>query len=166
MFKTVLLISMLVLTQITFAHKFYVSTANMEFNSVTNTIDVSLKLTAHDFEYVLENKFNQRIHLETVADSTEIGKFYINYLAENFVITSEEKPTVFHYLGKEVTLRDELFLYFYFKDVANPKSIQIKNTLLFKEFAQQQNIINYKYGEMAKSVTLVASKPQEEIKFN
>lgn len=149
-----------------FAHKFYVSTANMEFNTVTNTIDVSLKLTAHDFESILETKFNERIHLETVADSTEIGKYVITYLEENFVLTSEGKPSVFHYLGKEVTLRDELFFYFYFKEVSNPKSIQIKNTLLFKEFIQQQNIIHYKHGELAKSVTLVASKPIEEIIFN
>lgn len=148
-----------------FAHSYYVSTTNMEFNAETETIDVSIKTTAHDFEHILETKYNLRIHIETIADSSEIGLYIQSYLNENFTLKSNEVQAQMKYLGKEVTLRDELFFYISFSGVKNPKTIQIKNTLLFTEFPQQQNIVHYKLGDLSKSVTLVAAKPESELKF-
>lgn len=148
-----------------FAHGYYVSTTNMEYNEEKGTIDVSTKLTAHDFEAILEEKYDLRIHIETVADTSEIGLYVQSYLNENFTITSNGIQAKMKYVGKEVTLRDELFFYFSFSEVTNPKTIQIKNTLLFTHFTQQQNIVHYKLGELAKSVTLVASKPDAELKL-
>lgn len=148
-----------------FAHSYYVSTTNMEYNTQTETIDVSIKTTAHDFEHILESKYNLRIHIETIADSSEIGLYIQSYLNENFTIKSNEILATQKYIGKEVTLRDELFFFISFSGVKNPEAIQIKNTLLFTQFAQQQNIVHYKLGDLSKSVTLVASKPEAELKF-
>ncbi|MBI3135120.1 MAG: hypothetical protein HYZ14_10650 [Bacteroidetes bacterium] len=149
-----------------FAHSYFVSTANMEYDAVTKSMEVSLKMTAHDFEHILENKFVQRIHIENVADTSEIGLFIQAYLKEHFVITSGGEQPLFGYVGKEVTLRDELFFYITFSGIKDPETIQIKNTLLFTEFPQQQNIVHYKWGERAKSVTLVAAKPEAELKLD
>ncbi|MBK9592800.1 MAG: hypothetical protein IPO32_15330 [Crocinitomicaceae bacterium] len=148
-----------------FAHSYYVSTSNMEYNAQTETIDVSIKTTAHDFEHILETKYNLRIHIETIADSSEIGLYIQAYLSENFTIKSNDVQATMKYIGKEVTLRDELFFFISFSGLKNPKTIQIKNTLLFTEFTQQQNIVHYKLGDLSKSVTLVASKPEAELKF-
>lgn len=149
-----------------FAHNYYVSIANMEWNELEDRIDVSLKMTAHDFEYLLEMKYNKRIHLETVADSTEIGLYIPEYLKEHFQVTSGGEVAEQKYLGREITLRDELFIYLSFTGIKDPETIQIKNTLLFTLFAQQQNIIHYKYMEKTKSVTLVSATPSGEIKID
>jgi len=138
----------------------------MEYDSANVKINTSLKISAHDFEYLLEMKYNLRIHLETVTDSSEIGLYMISYLKENFIITSGGKQAEMIYLGREITLRDELFFYLSFTNVANPRTIHIKNQLLFSLFAQQQNIVNYKYGDRTKSVTLVSSAPEAEIKID
>jgi len=159
------LFTLLIAASPLFAHSYYVSTTNMEFNTQTETIDVSIKTTAHDFEHILETKYNLRIHIETIADSSEIGLYIQTYLAENFIIKSNDVQATMKYIGKEVTLRDELFFFISFSGVKNPKTIQIKNTLLFTEFAQQQNIVHYKLGDLSKSVTLVAAKPESELKF-
>jgi hypothetical protein len=159
------LFTLLIAASPLFAHSYYVSTTNMEFNTQTETIDVSIKTTAHDFEHILETKYNLRIHIETIADSSEIGLYIQTYLAENFIIKSNDVQATMKYIGKEVTLRDELFFFISFAGVKNPKTIQIKNTLLFTEFAQQQNIVHYKLGDLSKSVTLVAAKPESELKF-
>ena len=37
------------------AHKSFISISNMEYNQKEKQIEVSLKLTAHDFEHILEN---------------------------------------------------------------------------------------------------------------
>jgi hypothetical protein len=159
------LFTLVISTGSLFAHSYYVSTTNMEYNTQTETIDVSIKTTAHDFEHILESKYNLRIHIETIADSSEIGLYIQSYLNENFAIKSGEVLATQKYIGKEVTLRDELFFFISFSGVKNPKTIQIRNTLLFTQFAQQQNIVHYKLGDLSKSVTLVASKPEAELKF-
>ena len=151
---------------LTFGHNYFVSIASMEYDSASMKINTSLKVTAHDFEHMLEMKFNLRIHIETVTDSSEIGQFIKTYLKENFVLTSGGVQAEMNYLGKEVTLRDELFFYFSFTEIRNPRTIQIKNQLLFSHFAQQQNIVNYKYGDRTKSVTLVSATPEAEIKID
>jgi hypothetical protein len=154
------------LSVFSFGHNYYVSIANMEYKEAENQVDVSLKMTAHDFEYLLEMKYNQRLHIENIADSSEIGRYIQVYLAENFVLISGGDTAMLNYVGKEVTLRDELFFYFSFTHIRDPKTIQIKNQLLFTLFTQQQNIVHYKYGEKTKSVTLVPSAHSAEIKID
>ncbi len=163
--KIVSLSALLIAAGSLFAHGYYVSTSNMEYNTQTETIDVSIKTTAHDFEQILETKYNIRIHIETIADSSEIGLYIQTYLNENYTLKSNEVQATMKYIGKEVTLRDELFFFISFSGVKNPKTIQIRNTLLFTEFPQQQNIVHYKLGDLSKSVTLVAAKPESELKF-
>lgn len=148
-----------------FAHKFYVSIAEMEYDQENNRIKVSLKMTAHDFEHVLEDKFEGHIHIEKYHDSTEVIQYAASYLSDNFQLFSKDKKCDFQYVGKEVTLRDELYFYFTFENIANPKTIKIVNTLLFSLSDQQQNIVHYKYKDQTKSVTLLPAQSQAQISF-
>lgn len=164
--KVFILLALVAINSNLLAHKYYVSIANMEYKEADSKIDVSLKMTAHDFEHLLEMKFNKMVHIEEVADSSEIGLFVINYIKENFTVTSASVQADFTYHGKEVTVRDDLYFYFSFSNIISPKTIQIKNILLFSLFAQQQNIVHYKYGEQTKSVTLVPAQTEGEIKID
>ena len=150
----------------TYAHKFYVSIADMKYNEAKQRIEGSVKLTAHDFEAVLENKFGQKYELETIVDSSEVGRYIQTYLASHVKLFSNDKQAVPTYLGKEITLRGDLYFYFTFTQIANPAEITIFNTLLFELFPKQQNIIHYQYKEQTKSVTLVPSKTHEKIRFD
>lgn len=148
---------------IALAHKTYVSIANMEYNSKSKQIEVSLKLTAHDFEHVLENQFKKEYHIENVPDSSEVGLFIKNYVKTHFKVWSEKKACQFTYVGKEVTVRDDLYFYFTFSNITNPKNIIVSNTFLFEMFSKQQNIVHYKYANQTKSVTLISSNPKMNI---
>ncbi|MDA7803300.1 hypothetical protein N8987_01825 [Crocinitomix sp.] len=149
-----------------FAHKFYVSITDLEYNQEKERIEGSIKMTAHDFELILEEKFKRKIDLDLVTDSSEVGRYIQLYLYENFKITSNGKTSVPQYFGKEITLEQDLFIYFIFTKVADPKSIRITNTILFSHFAKQQNIVHYQYKEQTKTVTLVPSKTHEKIQFD
>lgn len=165
--KRILILSVFVLLGAnSFAHKYFVSILDMEYKPETREIAASLKCTAHDFEHILEHKFNQRIHIENVPDTSEIGQFVQGYLSESIQVWTKAIACPFVYVGKEVTLRDELFFYFKFTEVTFPTEITIKSTFLQEEFAAQQNIVHYKYKDLTKSVTLVSSKNKETIKFD
>lgn len=141
-------------TSMVFGHKSYISIATMEYNEKLGQIEVSLKLTAHDFEHVLAKKFNEKIHIENVNDTSKIGLFIQTYLAENFTIKSLGKLVPMQYVGKEVTLRDDLYFYFTFKPVLNPSHIIIQNSILFELFSKQQNRVHYQYHDIIKSGTI------------
>ena len=166
MMKKVIL-SLLVVMSLTlsYAHKSYVSIANMEYNEQEEQIEVSLKLTAHDFEHILENEFNQRIHIENVADSSKIGLFIQSYIEKHFTILSQKQKSIFSYIGKEVTVRDDLYFYFTFKQILDPLNITVSNTFLFGLFLKQQNIVHYKIKGKTKSVTLIPSIREGKISY-
>ena len=147
------------------AHKHYMSIANMEYNSKLRQIEVSLKLTAHDFEHILENKFNKRIHIENVNDSSEIGQYIIAYLADNINLTSANQKGKLNYVGKEVTVRDDLFFYFTFTEVLDPSHIILQNSILFQLFSKQQNLMHYKYNGKTTSITCTKVSPSGTIKL-
>ncbi len=149
-----------------FGHKFYVSIADLAFNTQENRIEGSLKITAHDFEALLENKFQKKIDIEQVADTSVVGRYVQSYLADHFKLLSGGVQAKPNYLGKEVSLRQELFFYFTFTNVKNPSEIKVISTILFGIFPEQQKFIHYKYQEQTKSVTLVPSKNHEKIKFD
>lgn len=162
------LISLIILLQFTvpsLAHKHYMSIANMEYNSELKQIEVSLKLTAHDFEHILEDKFKKRVHIENVSDSSEIGEFYISYLSKHISLISANQSAKFNYIGKEVTLRDELFFYFTFTRVLDPSHIILQNSILFQLFSKQQNLMHYKYKDNTKSATCTKTTPEGIIIF-
>ena len=59
----------------TFAHKYYVSIADMEWDEQEKSINVSLKATDHDFVHLLEMTFQERIDLEKVTDTSRYYRF-------------------------------------------------------------------------------------------
>ena len=164
--KNLILIFTVLMSTYTFAHKFYMSVADMEYDEESNAINVSLKATAHDFEALLEAEFDKRIHVETVNDTSDIGVYMQAYLEKTFKLYSNGKALKMNFLGKEVTLRDNLYFYMTFDAPENPKEIEVDNSFLCDRFTAQQNIVHYKYKNVTKSVTLVASKTKNTIKFD
>jgi len=140
------------------AHKSFISIANMEYNESLKQIEVSLKLTAHDFEHVLEKQFGKQIHIENVKKGSVIDKYIVSYLKKHFKVKSQNENTQLKYVGREVTIKDELFFYFTINNIEKPNTIVVQNTFLFELYKQQQNIIHYKYKGQTKSLTLVSLK--------
>ena len=164
--KKLLFLMMMMCSMLGWSHKFYVSIADLAWDQEEQRIEGSIKLTAHDVEKMLANKFERPIDLEKESDSSEVGQYLQSYMARNFTVKSNEKWAVPNYLGKEITLRGELFIYFTFTSVWRPESIEISNKILFELFPKQQNIVHYKYKDQTKSVTLVPSKTHGKIEFD
>lgn len=148
------------------SHQFFISITDMSYDLENERIETTMKLTAHDFEHIIEHEFGQKVHLEKVADSSEIGQYVKSYLASHFQVWSGDEQLTLNYVGKEITVKDDLYFYFTFPIKTEPKELTVKNTLLFEEFDQQQNIVHYTYKDQTKSVTLIPSKPQETLVFD
>lgn len=163
--KKVLLVFTILISTLSFGHKFYVSIADLAWDAEHKRIEGSMKLTAHDVEDMLANKFQRKIDLEQEADTSEVGKYLQTYLARNVIVKSDGKQATPNYLGKEITMRGELFIYFTFTNVSNPANIIVTNKVLFELFPKQQNIVHYAYKDQRKSLTLLPLKPDGKIEF-
>lgn len=163
--KKILLFVAILAGTSSFAHKFYVAVFNMEWNEADQRIDVFCKATAHDFQGLIENELNLRIDLDTISKNEVLSTWTANYLKKNFQLSSLNKEATFNYIGMEVTERLNAFFYFTFTDVLNPKKVKFSCKFLFDRFSKQQNIVHYKNGDQTKSVTLVSSSSNGEIKF-
>lgn len=163
--KKLLLFSLLLISSAGFCHKFYVAVINMEWNEADQRIDVFVKATAHDFEAIIETAMNKRIDLDTISKNEDLSKWTADYLEKSFQLSSLDVGAKFNYVGMEVTERLNAFFYFTFTEVLNPKKIKVVSKFLIDRFPKQQNIIHYKHGDQTKSVTLVASSTEGEIKF-
>ncbi|WP_027418469.1 DUF6702 family protein [Crocinitomix catalasitica] len=148
-----------------YAHKYYVSISDLKYNAETETIEGYVKVTAHDLEMILSKAFLEEVELENVSDTSIIGLHIQQYLNENLKIYSNGVQAKQTYVGKEVTLRDELFIYFTFTGIKDPSNIEIHNSLLYEYFKAQQNIVHYKYKKQTKSVTLSAAKNRGILRF-
>ena len=163
--KSVLVILSVVCCMPLFAHKFYISIGEMEFNQEKNRIDVSLKMTAHDLEEVIGQKFGRKIDIMKISDTSEVFIYFKDYLAQNFRVYSTDEQLLFSYLGKEIKNTEDLFVYFSFLNPKNPAKLKVISNLLYSISDLQQNIVHYKYLNQTKSVTLVASENQADIIF-
>ncbi len=148
-----------------FGHKHYISIANLEYNPKLKQVEVSLQLTAHDFEHILETKFNRHIHMEDVKDSSDVDLFIRSYINQHIHLTSGHQKAKLNYVGKEVDVRDQLFFYFTFTKVLDPSHIILQNSILFQLFSKQQNLMHYKFNGITKSVTCTKDLAEGEIKF-
>mgnify|MGYP000689961724 CR=1 FL=1 len=148
------------------AHQYFISIAEMEYNSEKNRIDVSLKMTAHDLEDVIGRKFDEKIDIMAISDTSKAFVYFQDYLKHNFRVISEEETLKISYLGKEIKNTEDLFVYFSFMNPKNPAAIKIISNLLYSISDLQQNIVHYKYSNQTKSVTLVPSQNEAEIKFD
>jgi hypothetical protein len=164
--KTILFSIFFLVAGQSMAHKYYVSICDLAYNEEKGTIEGYIKLTAHDLEKILQSEFPQKVVLEEVSDSSDIGIVMQNYLHENVALYSNGKKATLSYIGKEVTLRDELYIYISFSNISDPGSIELYSNLLYEYFKSQQNIVHYKYKDLTKSVTLTLAKKRDKIKFD
>ena len=136
---TILLVGLLNL------HAYYISFCEMEYNPDSKSVEVSVKLTAHDLDKELEDIYKVDIRLDKQSDS--LGSILKNYLIETIKINQGKKSLNLVLDGYEYDLTGDLYLFFHFQKFAKSKPFELKSNLLFLNFPEQQNIVSFKIGE-------------------
>ncbi|MAN59112.1 MAG: hypothetical protein CMC08_04670 [Flavobacteriaceae bacterium] len=152
------------LTAATTAHKFYVSTTNVEYVPQKESIQIITKIFIDDIEDVLQERYAPSISLATKKETKQHAAFLEKYLNEKLTVTVNGKEAELHYLGREYEI-DVVKAYIEITGVKELKSIAIENKLLFELFPDQQNIIHFKSGEYRRSLVLEANNPKEMLNF-
>jgi len=143
-------------------HKYYVSTTLIDFDLKSQTFEITLKVFYDDLEKDLE--LDSAV-VDYEKDYNYLNKIFKKYLSENFIIQIENERITLEYLGFEKK-RDQINFYMNMDNDLKNKSINIQNSVLFKSFPDQKNIILFRNGRFRKSLIQDMYNPKDSFNFN
>jgi len=78
--KKLFLLIFFVLPASGWAHPFYVSLCQVDYNNQNHTLEISVKIFADDLLRAIENKGISDLHLGEDMENPESGKYIFNYI--------------------------------------------------------------------------------------
>lgn len=145
-------------------HPFHVSMTEIKYNAKQKSLEISEKIFWDDLEVELNDFSKNKINFLKPSNQDELNKLLKKYILEHTDIYVNGKKMLLNYLGYEIE-EDVAWIYMEIENVPQPKNAVIKNSVLFKNFPGQQNIINFYKDRSPKSLRLVSDQIQGKITF-
>ena len=123
-------------------HEHNVSITTAKVNNINHTLELSIKLTAHDIEYYFEKEKNVNLNLGSSKEKLNADQLLSNYVKNHLFFYMKDKLIDLKFIGKESDLDESLWIYMEGDLPKNISSIKIKNVLLIQSFENQQNIVH------------------------
>ena len=124
-------------------HKIHVSLTNIVYKKESKTLQITTRVFIDDIENIINKKYGLKLEFDTEKETSETDKYLKKYFEENLKITLDNQEITLSYLGKEYD-EDIVYVYFEMENIPDFKQIEVKNTVLFDLFDDQQNIIKIK----------------------
>lgn len=152
------------ITLVSWSHKFYVGIFQIEHNAGKQRLEITCRIFADDLDKALEKKFNGSFHFsDGKADASETAKLQ-QYLKEKFSVKCDGVATNLEFKSTELE-NGVLLIYFTANKVKSPKTVWVKNTMLFDYMTSQQNIIQLKVGGKKQSLLLTIDENSGTAEF-
>jgi hypothetical protein len=145
-------------------HPFHISMTEIKYNAAKKSLEISEKIFWDDLEVELNEYSKSKINFLKPANKEELNKLVGRYILEHTDIYINEKKIALNYLGYEIE-EDVAWIYIEAVNIPAPKTAEIKNSILFKNFPAQQNIINFYRDKTPKSLRLIESQTEGKINF-
>ena len=146
------------------SHPLHLSISELFYNSVEQSLEVSVRLFTDDLELNLETQGVPPLKIGSPWEHKETDRYLEKYLQQHFSIKLNGSPVSLNFLGKEVE-NDVTWVYLEALELPAPQRVQVLNTLLNAELPQQRNIVHVRLGKTTKSLLLQAGKWQDEVVF-
>jgi len=128
-------------------------------------MEIAQKIFWDDLEVALSKEAGASVDFLRPKDKTKLESQVKNYLLEHTQVWINGKLVALNYLGYEV---EEDAAWFYLESAATsiPKSVEVRNTLLLRDFDGQQNIVHvYLNSKSPKSLLLGEGKERGRVDF-
>jgi len=156
----------LIVTLLSFAmHKYYVSITEADYNTKTQSFEISIKFIGHDLEKALARGGIPELYLGTPKEIEKANEYLTKYINKHFELTVNDQELVFTFVGKEVDLDDFIYCYLESDKIINPRKIDVKNSLLTELFDGQKNVVYLKAFSNQIEFNLSKEKVRETYTF-
>ncbi len=157
------MINILTIISFLFTHKFYVSVSYMEYDKERKAIEVQKKIFFDDLESVIKEKYNLLYFDILKSEKDSVDKYIENYIYENVLFDIDGRKRKINYLGHEY-LNGTINCYFEILEVDEFDKLFIKDTSLFSNFDNQENLIYFEMDNNLYTIRLKYPKISEELR--
>jgi hypothetical protein len=149
----------------TVLHPFFISLTEMRYNPESKKMEIAQKIFWDDLEVALASEFKEKVDFLKPKDKAKLESQVKTYLLKHNQVWVNGKSVTLTYLGYEVE-EDAAWFYLESSVVELPKSVEVQNTLLLKDFEGQQNIVHvYVQSKSPRSLLLGEGKEKGKIEF-
>lgn len=145
-------------------HPLHMSVSELVLNPKSGSIEISHRIFLDDLEAALQERYGKPIDLMKPSDQPLAQKLVGDYLQQHFRLQLNGKAVQPRYLGFEVE-EEAIWAYMEVPKVGKVSSINVQNTLFFKRFADQVNLVNITIGSKLQSMRLQASNDNGTLKW-
>lgn len=149
----------------TSAHPFYVSICEINYNTTSKSLEISLRIFTDDLENALQDWGAGKLYLGEVNEIEKADSVLEDYIFKVLSIELDQKKTNLEFLGKEVE-QELTWIYLEAKNISDFEKISITNRLLFQSFPGQTNLIHVNKHQEIKSLLLTKNNPSDEMEWN
>lgn len=157
------LISLFLIIQSLF-HPFFISLTEIKYNQTDASLEISQKIFWDDLEVELSDLYKSKIDLLKPKDKPDLERKIKQYILQHNEISINGKKVELTYLGYEIE-EDAAWFYMEAKKIPKPETVTVRNSILYKNFDSQQNIINFYRDKNPKSLILLKGKDSGLIRF-
>ena len=122
-------------------HPYHVGSVEFNYNSKSETFEISGKFFLDDLENALKEKYGKAVHFNSEQYKAQINNYLIKYCEEYLKLKVNNKFLKINYLGYE---EDSESVNFYLESekVIQPKKVETAVSLLYNLFDDQLNIVH------------------------
>jgi hypothetical protein len=147
-----------------FAHEYYLSVTRGNYNAETQMMQCEMKVTAHDMENAIRVMYAQSFNLDDKNQVKKQNELLEKYLRAKINILINDKYIDFEYIGFELELTDDLWIYFQFR--VPDLEFKYENKILTELFAMQQNVTHFKTADCERSFVFTKNHSPEKFTCN
>ncbi len=145
------------------AHEFHTSLAQINYNKTTQSFEVSLRVFTDDLEAALTLENQQK---KVTIDQNIADHIIQQYLDKHFaLLNGQNEKKEMNYVGKEIEV-DVTWIYIEIPVKDNLSGLRILNSIFNELFADQVNIVNFKYLDTATTLLFKSNQTTHRAGIN
>ncbi|WP_332034001.1 DUF6702 family protein [Kaistella sp.] len=122
-------------------HPYHVGSMEFNYNSKSETFEISGKFFLDDLENALKEKYGKAVHFNSEQYKAQINNYLIKYCEEYLKLKVNNKFLKINYLGYEED-SESVNIYLESEKVAQPKKVETAVSFLYNLFDDQMNIVH------------------------
>lgn len=147
------------------AHPFFISLTEVRYNAGSKKMELAQKIFWDDLEGALSKEAGVTVDFLKPKDKAKLESQVKAYLLKHTQVWVNGKLVPLTYLGYEVE-EDAAWFYLESTVTTTPKTVEVQNTLLLRDFDGQQNIVHvYLNSKSPKSLLLGEGKEKGRVDF-
>ena len=122
-------------------HPYHVGSVELNYNSKTNTYEISAKFFLDDLENGLKEKYGIAVHFNDEKYKKQINELLSKYCSEYLKLKSDNNALKINYIGFEED-NESVNLFLESEVTTQPKKVEVAVSFLYNLYDDQMNIIH------------------------